>query len=108
MSRTFGDIEAKRPRFGGNPNVVISEPEIRSFRIQPHFDFILLGCDGIFDRLTNADCINAVWEATQDLFNENSKSVHSTAGYTNHNTRDQKKKGNSGGGGGIITTHKVN
>lgn len=31
VSRTFGDIEAKRPKYGGNPNVIISDPEIISF-----------------------------------------------------------------------------
>jgi len=28
VSRTFGDVEAKLTKFGGNPNVVIAEPEI--------------------------------------------------------------------------------
>ena len=29
VSRTFGDIEAKFEKFGGNPKVVIAEPEIK-------------------------------------------------------------------------------
>lgn len=33
VSRTFGDIEAKLPKFGGNPKVVIAEPEIDTFLI---------------------------------------------------------------------------
>lgn len=33
VARTFGDIEAKHPRFGGNPNVVTCEPEIKSFKV---------------------------------------------------------------------------
>lgn len=33
VSRTFGDIEAKLPKFGGNPKVVIAEPEIEVFQI---------------------------------------------------------------------------
>ena len=28
VSRTIGDVEAKLEKFGGNPNVIISEPEI--------------------------------------------------------------------------------
>lgn len=31
VCRTFGDIEAKLPKYGGNPKVVISTPEIKSF-----------------------------------------------------------------------------
>ena len=33
VSRAFGDIEAKTPILGGNPDVLISTPEIRSFQI---------------------------------------------------------------------------
>jgi protein phosphatase 2C family protein 2/3 len=29
VSRTFGDAEAKISKFGGNPKVVISDPEIK-------------------------------------------------------------------------------
>ncbi len=31
VSRTFGDIEAKLPKFGGNPNCVIAEPDLKAF-----------------------------------------------------------------------------
>jgi protein phosphatase 2C family protein 2/3 len=57
VSRTFGDIEAKISKYGGNPNVVIATPEIKSFRITKDHDFIVLGCDGIFDKLSNKDTI---------------------------------------------------
>jgi protein phosphatase 2C family protein 2/3 len=33
VSRTFGDIEAKLEKFGGNIKVVVAEPEIRNFKI---------------------------------------------------------------------------
>lgn len=67
MARTFGDIEAKRARFGGNPNVIVCEPEIRCLKIEPNFDFIMIGCDGIFDRLNNRDVVSTVWDSTLDL-----------------------------------------
>ena len=53
VSRTFGDMEAKLAKFGGNPKVVIAEPEIKSFKITKDHDFIVLGCDGIFDKMNN-------------------------------------------------------
>ena len=53
VSRTFGDIEAKRTKYGGNPNVIVCEPEIKSFKLKPNFDFFLIGCDGIFERMDN-------------------------------------------------------
>jgi protein phosphatase 2C family protein 2/3 len=33
VSRTFGDLEAKIEKRGGNRNVVVAIPEIKSFRI---------------------------------------------------------------------------
>jgi protein phosphatase PTC2/3 len=54
VSRTFGDIEAKLPKYGGKEGVIIAQPEISQFSLKPDFhDFIILGCDGIFDRLSN-------------------------------------------------------
>ena len=57
VSKTFGDIEAKRPKYGGNPNVIVCEPDIKCFKAQDNFDFIMIGCDGIFEQLNNRDCI---------------------------------------------------
>ena len=44
VSRTFGDIEAKRERYGGNPKVIIAEPEVKAFQINSSLDFIVLAC----------------------------------------------------------------
>lgn len=44
VSRTFGDIEAKREKFGGNPNVVVATPDIKEYNIDDNMDFLLLGC----------------------------------------------------------------
>ena len=62
VSRTFGDIEAKKPRYGGNPNVVICEPEITTFKLKNNFDYFLIGCDGIYERLTNKNVVDCVWD----------------------------------------------
>jgi serine/threonine protein phosphatase PrpC len=66
VSRTFGDIEAKRAKYGGNANVIVCEPEIKVFKLKENFDFFLIGCDGIFERLDNKQCIDAVWRRIQD------------------------------------------
>ena len=44
VSRTFGDIEAKKAKYGGNPKVIVAEPEIKAFKIISSYDFILLAC----------------------------------------------------------------
>lgn len=73
VSKTFGDIEAKRPKFGGNPNVIVCEPDIKSFKVQDHFDFIMIGCDGIFERLSNRDCIDEIWTRITEQINTNNR-----------------------------------
>jgi len=58
VSRTFGDCIAKMEKYDGNPNVVIVDPEIHHLNIKNDTDdFIVLGCDGIFDRInTEQSC----------------------------------------------------
>jgi len=48
VSRTFGDIEAKLEKFGGNPLVVIAEPDIQVVTLDEDSDFIVMGCIKIF------------------------------------------------------------
>ncbi len=73
VSRSFGDIEAKLPRFGGNPRVITADPEIRQFRITNDHDFVLLACDGIFDKATSKEVMQVVWEG---LIEEKGNDVH--------------------------------
>lgn len=47
VSRTFGDIEAKHIKYGGNSRVIIAEPDIKAFKIQEKYDFVLLACKRI-------------------------------------------------------------
>ncbi len=42
VSRTFGDIEAKLEKYGGNPKVVIAEPDIINFQLNENADFVIL------------------------------------------------------------------
>lgn len=55
VSRTFGDTEAKVTAKGGNPNVVVASPEIQSFKLDKLHDYMILACDGIFDKLSDRD-----------------------------------------------------
>jgi protein phosphatase PTC2/3 len=70
VSRTIGDIEAKDVRYGGNPMCVIPTPDIKSFKIRNNYDFIILGCDGVFEKLDNKQIINAAWDASACDFEE--------------------------------------
>ena len=46
VSRCFGDVEAKREKLGGNPKVLIAEPEIFTVDLTDKgvYDFIFIGC----------------------------------------------------------------
>ena len=62
VSRTIGDAEAKLVKFGGNPNVIICEPEIFYYDLKKeNIDFFILGCDGIYDQMTNKEVLDCAW-----------------------------------------------
>ena len=62
VSRTVGDAEGKLEILGGNPNVLIHEPDIFTFDIEKEdVDFFILGCDGIYDQLTSKEILECAW-----------------------------------------------
>lgn len=76
VSRSFGDVEAKQEQFGGNQGVLITVPDIKTFRVVEGFDFVLLACDGIFDKLSNKEAIAAVWSS----LNSRALTIHRQCG----------------------------
>mmetsp|Transcript_30254 Transcript_30254/g.40205 ORF Transcript_30254/g.40205 Transcript_30254/m.40205 type:complete len:111 (+) Transcript_30254:1482-1814(+) len=81
VSRTFGDIEAKRTKYLGNPKVVIATPDIKCFKIEDNYDYIVLGCDGIYDKLSNTEVIQAGWEAAKKKFTDRGQAIHENCGF---------------------------
>ena len=77
VSRTFGDAEAKLTKYGGIPNAIVALPDIISFQITDNHDFIVLGCDGIFDHLTNEEVVQCVWNSVEE---ESAPDVHKQCG----------------------------
>ena len=62
VSRTIGDIEAKGIQFGGNPNVIIPYPDIYCYDLEKdNIDFLLLGCDGIYDQISSEEILDCAW-----------------------------------------------
>ena len=43
----------------------MAEPDIKAFKVRDEHDFILLGCDGIFDKLDNMEIVHQVWETAR-------------------------------------------
>lgn len=60
-------------KFGGKPGVLISEPDIYEMRITDNIDFIVLGCDGIFDTITNSEVCECIWLGLNEI---KSDSIH--------------------------------
>ena len=54
-------MESKITSFGGNPNVLINKPSITTLKLNKKSDFILIGCDGIFDNLENENILRLIW-----------------------------------------------
>ena len=79
VSRTIGDIEAKDRKYGGNPNVIISIPEIKYFDNTDKNDFILIFCDGVYEKLKNKDIIDCIWN---EINNKKFADIHNMAGYS--------------------------
>ncbi|UXI14818.1 putative inactive tRNA-specific adenosine deaminase-like protein 3 [Sarcoptes scabiei] len=54
VTRAIGDPDHK--------SVIISDPSFSTFEIDPSLDFLVLGCDGLFDHLTGQDITSYVFE----------------------------------------------
>ena len=83
VSRTFGDILAKDEKFGGNKMVVIALPDITEIELDENYNFIVIGCDGIFDVLKNEDlleCINVVLKEKKLKDKINDEDIHQLCG----------------------------
>ena len=76
VMRTIGDIKAKKKEYGGIPGTIINIPEIFIYDINGNDDFIVLGCDGIFDDLSNEEVINAAWMAYKHRAEEKNYDMH--------------------------------
>lgn len=72
VSRTIGDPAAKLAKFGGNPKVVISDPDIYCFDLEKDdIDFLILGCDGIYDNMASKDVFKCAWMVIESYRNYN-------------------------------------
>ena len=76
VMRTIGDIKAKKKEYGGNPGTIINKPDIFIYDINSNDDFIIMGCDGIFDDLSNQDVANAAWFIYKNESKEKNYDIH--------------------------------
>ena len=67
VSRAFGDKDAKLNDYGENNNILICTPEVVKINLRNQkVDFLIMGCDGIFEFLTNEDCVSLAWKIMKE------------------------------------------
>ena len=76
VARTIGDIKAKDKYYGCLNGEIISTPDIYTYEISSNMDFIIIGCDGIFDNLSNEDIIDTAWFAIDNCSHERKYDIH--------------------------------
>lgn len=63
LSRSIGDLKYKQVPGISPPNQMITaEPDIKQVELEPDDEFIILGCDGIWDCVTNEEAVQYVRE----------------------------------------------
>ena len=77
VMRTIGDIKAKKKEYGANPGSIISKPDVFVYDCVSNDDFIVMGCDGIFDDLSNEQIISSAWFVFKNLSKEQNFNIHS-------------------------------
>jgi len=61
LSRSIGDLKYKQvPGIPPSEQMITAEPDILSTSLRTGDEFIILGCDGIWDCLTNEECVKYV------------------------------------------------
>ena len=76
VSRTIGDPKVKMKNLGGFNNQIIFNPEIFTFENSSSCDFIILGCDGIYDNLKNNEIIDCAWFVIQNTDKERKNDIN--------------------------------
>ena len=62
VSRTLGDCTAKMEKYGGNPRCIIPDPDVFIVPNSDDLDYVLIGSDGIFDKISTEDSCSIVME----------------------------------------------
>ncbi|CAF1843051.1 unnamed protein product [Brassica napus] len=60
VTRALGDWDMKRTPHGSSKSPLISEPEIKQTALTEEDEFLVMGCDGIWDVLTSQEAVSIV------------------------------------------------
>lgn len=65
LTRAFGHFDAKSESCGGSAKVILSQPDIRSFKLTHEHDFILIGSSGTFQCMSNQEVNQSLWRTSK-------------------------------------------
>lgn len=61
LSRAIGDLKYKgNTDLPPKDQIITAEPDIRKFTLQPEDRFFVLACDGVWDVMTNQECVDFI------------------------------------------------
>lgn len=72
VSRSIGDFKAKDECCGGNDKVLIATPDVQSFDINEHMNYLLLATDGLFETQSNRDVFDFITRSSESNRMKNS------------------------------------
>ena len=61
-------------KYGGNPRCIIAEPEIHVVNVVEDLDLVMIGSDGIFDKITTQEVVQVIFDEARSATNESMKS----------------------------------
>ena len=70
VSRAIGDIDAKDADYGGNIDVIIPDPEVKSFKMKNDQDFIFIATGRIFEVFSNKEITDLIFLNIENHKNE--------------------------------------
>lgn len=70
VMRSIGDLKVKKEEYGALKGNIIPIPEVFVYDYSPANDFMVMGCDGIFDDLSNEEIIGAAWHVFKNKAKE--------------------------------------
>ena len=80
VTRTIGDYKFKQKQYGSVEGSIIGIPEIFEFDYSDDYDFILMGCDGVYDFLNNNQIVDSVFWIVKEMAKEKNYNIHELTG----------------------------
>lgn len=63
LSRAFGDFQFKNnPFIGADKQAVTADPDVFVVDLDDHIDFVIVGCDGVYETMNNQEIVEWVYE----------------------------------------------